>query len=150
MKNKGSKIYKIVSVILLVAVMIIIFILSHQNGESSSQTSGFVTAFLSALFGENLSEDIVRSFGHFSEFALLGFLTLNCTYSFCTVKKPVYAIIFSWIYAWTDEIHQIFIPQRAFQISDLLVDLAGIILGTALMWIILKAYELIKAKNTNK
>lgn len=137
MKPMSTKIYKAVSVILLVAVAVTIFVLSHQNGTESSQTSGFVTMLLSAFFGDNVPEAIVRTFGHFSEFAALGFLSLNCFYAFKKEKKPVLCASLSWLYAWTDEIHQIFIEGRAFQISDLLVDLAGIITGTLIILIIL-------------
>ena len=130
MKNR---IYKIISLILLVAVMVTIFLLSHQNGEESSQTSGFVTNLLNTIFRGNAPEFIVRTFGHFCEFAALGFLINNCLYAFKGKCKPLICIALSWAYAWTDEIHQIFIPERAFQISDLLVDLAGIIVGTAII-----------------
>ncbi len=145
--NKKSTIYKIISVILLVSVMLTIFLLSHQNSEDSSKTSGFVTNLLTTLFGENVPEAIIRTFGHFSEFATLGFLSNNCIYAFKKEIKPIICIIFSWAYAWTDEIHQIFIPGRAFQISDLLVDLFGIIVGTIVICIPL---FIIKNKNNKK
>ncbi len=138
MKKTGRKIYKAVSLILLITVMVTIFILSHQNSDESSATSGFVTKFLSLIFGNNIPEAIVRSFGHFSEFCVLGFLTFNCIYAFKEQTKPFLSIILSWLYAWTDEIHQIFIPGRAFQISDLLIDLSGIILGVAVILITTK------------
>ncbi len=145
MKN-SLKIYRALSLILLVAVMVTIFVLSHQNGEASTQTSGLVTNLLAVIFGGNIPEDIVRTFGHFSEFAALGFLFFNCIYAFKDLKKPVISIILSWTYAWTDEIHQIFINGRAFQISDLLVDLGGIICGTLLIYFIVFVYEKIKQK----
>ncbi len=141
-----SKIYKIISIVLLVAVMVTIFLLSHQNGEESSQTSGFVTKLLNTIFRGNAPEFIVRTFGHFSEFAALGFLLNNCLYAFTEKRKPLICITLSWAYAWTDEIHQIFIPGRAFQISDLLVDLAGIIVGTAIICTIIFIIEKRKHK----
>lgn len=42
-------------------------------------------------------------------------------------KFIVLAIIISIIYAISDEIHQIFVPGRAFAISDILIDSAGIL-----------------------
>lgn len=131
-----TKIYKALSVLLLVVVMVTIFILSHQNGVQSTETSGFVTKLLSLFLG-NVPEAIVRTFGHFSEFCALGFLMLNCFYAFKAKLLPIQSILISWGYAWTDEIHQIFVDGRAFQISDLLVDLAGILTGTALMSLII-------------
>jgi VanZ family protein len=116
--------------------MITIFILSHQDGTQSSETSGFVTKLLSLILG-NVPEAIVRTFGHYSEFCALGFLMLNCFYAFKGRLLPIHSILISWGYAWTDEIHQIFIDGRAFQISDLLVDLAGVLTGTALIALII-------------
>ncbi|MBS7359861.1 MAG: VanZ family protein, partial [Oscillospiraceae bacterium] len=37
-------------------------------------------------------------------------------------------------YAWLDEIHQYFVPGRAFQLYDLTIDLTGIFLGTLTFW----------------
>jgi len=42
------------------------------------------------------------------------------------------SILLSAFYALTDEIHQIFIPGRAFQWLDLVMDSLGILLGLAL------------------
>ncbi len=144
MNTTGRKLYKAISLILLIAVMITIFILSHQNGTESSNTSGFVTKLLSLIFGNNVPEAIVRIFGHFSEFAAMGFLTFNCIYAFKSAKNPFISTLLSWTYAWTDEIHQIFVDGRAFQLIDLAVDLCGIILGTAIIFGIVKIVEIRK------
>ena len=150
MKTAGSKIYKAISLILLISVMLTIFVLSHQNGSESSNTSGLVTNFLSLIFGDDIPEAIVRTFGHFSEFAALGFLTLNCFYAFKKELKPFLSVTLSWLYAWTDEFHQIFVDGRAFQISDLMVDLGGILTGTALIYCIIKTLKLISNKKKSK
>jgi VanZ family protein len=145
-----TKIYKVLSVILLAAVMATIFFLSHQNSTESTETSGFVTRLMSLVFG-NVPESIVRTFGHFSEFCALGFLMMNCFFAFKEKLQPVHSILLSWGYAWTDEIHQIFVDGRAFQISDLLVDLTGIITGSVLIATIillsLKITDKSKSKN---
>ena len=145
-----TKIYKVLSVILLAAVMATIFFLSHQNSTESTETSGFVTRLMSLVFGK-VPESIVRTFGHFSEFCALGFLMMNCFFAFKEKLQPVHSILLSWGYAWTDEIHQIFVDGRAFQISDLLVDLTGIITGSVLIATIillsLKITDKSKSKN---
>ena len=43
--------------------------------------------------------------------------------------NPVIACALSFFYAITDEIHQIFVPGRACQFLDMMVDLAGILSG---------------------
>ncbi|MBR0535895.1 MAG: VanZ family protein [Clostridia bacterium] len=143
MKNK---IYKTISVICLTGVMLIIFILSQQDTIKSSETSGFVTKLLSMVLGNNIPEALVRTFGHYSEFAILGLFSINCFFAFRNELKPIISIILSWCYAWTDEIHQIFVDGRAFQISDLLVDLAGIVTGTIVFILIIKATQSIKKR----
>jgi VanZ family protein len=35
-----------------------------------------------------------------------------------------------------DEVHQLFVPGRAFQVSDLAMDTAGSIIGIAFMWFV--------------
>ena len=43
-----------------------------------------------------------------------------------TLKKSlVYAIIFVFLYACTDEIHQAFVPGRACAFTDVMIDTAG-------------------------
>ena len=40
------------------------------------------------------------------------------------------------LYAVSDEIHQVFVPGRSFQFSDLAMDTAGSIIGIWLMWLL--------------
>ncbi len=141
MKSKGCLIYKIISVILLVAVMCVIFYLSHQDSSESSETSGFVTGVITAVFGEGVPEELVRTLAHFLEFAALGFLVFNCLYAFTNERKFILSVALSWGYAWTDEIHQIFVDGRAFQLVDLAVDLGGIILGALIIYAIVSAVK---------
>lgn len=129
--SKGRKIYIAISAVVLLAVMVTIFILSAQNGEESSSTSGFFTKLIEAILGQPANEDIIRTLAHFCEFAGLGFLMCNFIFSLKDKLKPFLSIIFSVLYAISDEIHQIFVPERACQLSDLAVDTSGIILGVA-------------------
>lgn len=149
-KSTAQIIYIILSLAALIALCSYIFSLSAETAEVSSQTSEGVIAFLEKLFGYAFTQDEIRTAAHFCEYALLGFLFINFFYS---VKPKIYfihAVIISWVYAWTDETHQLFVEGRAFQISDLFVDLGGIILGciafTILIAIIKKIIEHRKKK----
>jgi len=62
---------------------------------------------------------------HFSEYLILSFLFLRMFNSYNFKHSFLLAIIFSIIYALTDEIHQLFIPYRAFEIKDLIIDSFG-------------------------
>ncbi len=139
--NKTKIIYKIISVLLLAAVVVTIFFLSNESSTQSNETSGFLLSFLSRYFNMELTSAVIRTFAHFCEFSVLGFLTLNCIYAFSEKKKYVLSVLLSWGYAFTDEIHQLFVPGRAFQLVDLLVDLGGSVLGCGFIYIILSLYE---------
>ena len=135
--SKGRNIYIIISAVALLAVLITIFVLSAQNGEQSSSTSGFFTELIEAIFGQPANEAIIRTLAHFCEFAGLGFLMCNFIFALKDKPKPFLSILFSVSYAVTDEIHQIFVPERACQLSDLAVDSAGIVLGVAVFCVII-------------
>lgn len=125
-----SKKYKIFSVAAVIITAGIIFMFSAQTSVDSAQTSGFIATFLSELIGKELPNELVRSFAHFCEYALFGFLVRNCAYTFKNDFGILKTVSLAWAYSWSDEIHQIFVDGRAFQLSDLAVDLGGIVLGT--------------------
>ena len=54
--------------------------------------------------------------------------------------------IIAWGYAFTDEIHQIFVPGRAFQLIDLTVNLFGILLGIGVFVLFVLIAEIRKEK----
>ena len=135
--SKGRKIYITISAILVVAVAVIIFYLSAQNGEESSSTSGFFTKLVTALAGRPVKESVVRSLAHFCEFAGLGLLVANLFFAIKDNLKPFLSIILSSGYAITDEIHQIFVPGRACQLTDLAIDICGIVLGVVVFCVLI-------------
>ena len=146
MKFTGSKIYRIFSILAVISVMGIIFFLSAQNGEESAETSSWVIDFLSLFFKGDLAQDIIRTFAHFSEYGVLGFLMYNVIYSFKIKLAPLISTALSLLYAISDEIHQYFVPERACQLSDLAVDFCGILLGTALMILLFRLINKISLK----
>ncbi len=147
MRFTRSKIYRIFSILAVISVMGVIFYLSAQNGEESSQTSGFVVELLALIFKGDIAQDFLRTFAHFSEYTVLGFLMYNVFYSFNVRFAPLISAALSWAYAWSDEIHQYFVPQRAFQFFDLAVDFGGIILGTTVIFLLFKLISKISLKN---
>ena len=63
--------------------------------------------------------------------------------NFSKVKKlgyrGLFAAVFSCIYASSDEIHQLFVPGRAGQVRDVLIDTSGAVAGILLAILIRKA-----------
>lgn len=149
--KKSRKIYIAVSWALVIACMCIIFSLSAQNGEQSSDLSdSFVTAILEWL-NISIDEGLLRTMAHCLEFMGLSVLIFNATYSTWETKfTPLIAFGGTVLYAITDEIHQIFVPERAFQISDILVDSTGALIGAIASLIILKIIKIIlERRNKN-
>ncbi|MBQ9746873.1 MAG: VanZ family protein, partial [Clostridia bacterium] len=80
-----TKVIRVVLLALIIFVMVIIFVLSAQDSTDSSTTSGGITElifFLLGIDGDSLTEaefieieGIIRTAAHFSEYALLAFLT---------------------------------------------------------------------------
>lgn len=144
---KAKRIYVTVSWVLVLVCMAVIFCLSAQNGEESSDLSGsFVMAILEWL-GITVNEGILRTCAHCLEFMGLAVLIFNATYAtWETGLTPVMAFVGTVLYAVTDEIHQIFVPGRAFQVSDIFVDSTGALLGVIASFIILKIILTIKER----
>jgi VanZ family protein len=145
------KVYIAVSWLLVVICMGIIFFLSAQTGEESSELShSFVLAFLEKL-GITLNEAFLRNCAHCLEFMGLSVLMFNGVYATSEAKiTPVIAFVGTVAYAVADEIHQIFVPERAFQLSDILVDSTGALIGVTASLIILKIILTIKERGKRK
>jgi hypothetical protein len=124
--------YKLIFVI---TIMIIIFIFSHDSGSTSTIKSNiFVDRFYN-IFNFNINRrlltKIIRKSAHISLYALLGFSVSNYLIDF---NKKIYinSILFILIYSISDEVHQLFIPNRSGSIIDILIDLIGGIIGIIL------------------
>jgi VanZ family protein len=138
---KKINVIRAILIALIISVMVIIFVLSAQVGEESGATSEGFTAFILGIFGVNegnttpekleVVEGFVRTMAHFSEYAVLAFLCMFFlrTYSIKRALSLMFAVAFSAVYAVTDEIHQIFVPGRAAQFSDFVVDTSGAMFG---------------------
>ena len=121
---KSNRKIQIFSWALVLLCMAVIFILSAQTGdESQSLSDGLVT--------DDLSSDFIRTCAHFLEYAGLSVLIYNALYRSYGYCRPYLTIIISSLYAVSDEVHQLFVEGRAFQISDILIDSIGAVMATA-------------------
>lgn len=57
------------------------------------------------------------------------------------------SIFLSFLYACTDEIHQIFVPGRSAQFRDILIDTLGASIGTIITYLIIKLFNKIKTRS---
>jgi VanZ family protein len=86
---------------------------------------------------------------HMMEFAILAVLAWRA------IRQPTRKDLRPWrwneaglalalvfLYAASDELHQVFIPSRTGQISDVVVDVIGGIIGLTLLWLAGKKFKL--------
>lgn len=57
------------------------------------------------------------------------------------------SIFLSFLYACTDELHQIFVPGRSAQFRDILIDTLGASIGTIITYLIIKLFNKIKTRS---
>lgn len=149
MNNKMKlKLLRILPVLILIADMAFIFYNSAQEAQASSAASGAVTERIAALFVPHYRDldeaeqlritsqlnSVVREAAHMLQFVPLGASLYWLLYTFelkKTTKRFLLPITVGcgFIYAISDEIHQIFVPGRAFQWLDIGMDTCGALLG---------------------
>lgn len=139
------KIIIIVSWVAVAACMGVIFFLSAQTGTESQQLS----ESFNLLLNLGLSVEFVRTCAHCLEFMGLGVLVFNAMSQTIRSLKPLTAFAITSAYAMSDEIHQIFVDGRAFQISDWLVDSLGAAIGIAVVWAAAVIFFKIKGRGLN-
>ncbi len=147
--TKSRKAYVVISWILVAVCMVVIFCLSAQTAEDSADLSGSFIRAIFQLIGIELQQEGIRTVAHCLEFMGLALLMFNAIFATWEKKlTPLLAFAGTVLYAITDEIHQIFVPGRAFQISDILVDSTGALLGVIATFIIFKFILFIKERGT--
>ncbi|NFG25426.1 VanZ family protein [Clostridium botulinum] len=123
---------KVINWILLILWMIIIFAMSNQPAVVSDKQSGLVITTLTNLgidmngiFGE-LANFIVRKTAHFLEYMILGILILNVLEIHYTRQKiRLLGVLLVFLYASSDEIHQLFVQGREGAFRDVVIDTFG-------------------------
>ena len=116
----------------------IIFILSHQPGSDSAElSSGITSSIIRCLKNLGVESGLsglhstIRVMGHFFVFFVLGCLWYMALhfYGISSGKGIIIALSLCVGYAIFDELHQLFVPGRACELSDILVDSLGSFLG---------------------
>lgn len=129
-------------IILLLGTCWLIFGFSSQDSEKSSGISMNVSKVIVDLFKGNESnetklqlakniEHIIRKLAHFSIYTLVGLLLMSLvsTYNLTNKRKIIISLVAGFLYACSDEIHQLFVAGRSCEIRDVLIDTSGILLG---------------------
>jgi VanZ family protein len=123
-----------------VAWMTMIFVFSQQPGGGSGALSKLIMSYLAkvgidfqAWFGDS-AVWVLRKCAHFTEYMILFFLLhLAITSSMEWRKARWWALLGVFLYAASDEFHQLFIPGRVGDILDVLIDTSGGLMGLAIL-----------------
>jgi VanZ family protein len=136
---------KNIRIILVVIWMALIFYFSSMPAAVSSQKSDFVIKIfellgldLNSILG-SMADFVVRKAGHFTEYFILFLLWFNVLFEKIKLRKAIgYSLAAVFLYACTDEFHQLFVPGRAGRFTDVLIDFSGGCLGAAVRYLKLR------------
>ena len=145
MKNT-RKLFFYINTILSILIMVIIFIFSTENGDSSANTSNSVKEFLLSFLSKFAPESIIafldkhiRQLAHFTLYFLLGITTSNAINNGFSLRKQLAYGISGGIcilYSISDEIHQYYVPGRSCRLIDIGIDTLGVLSGILFVSII--------------
>lgn len=134
---------KIIKWVLLIAWMVVIFMFSSQPAEISDEKSRLVIQIFNAIglnldsvLGE-LANFVVRKAAHFTEYFILALLIFNVIGEEFKLKQALLlSIVVVFLYACSDEFHQIFVPGREGKLRDVLIDTSGgtVAMGVVYIW----------------
>lgn len=140
--RKKRTVITVLAAILLLALYMLIFGFSAQDGERSGSLSQMISEkcveLLNNLSGGNWTEDFMRELAdyfehplrklaHFSEYACMGILLYILWSQWIRRGRKLYLLIVLWIFcsAGLDEFHQLFVPGRWGSFWDVLLDTCG-------------------------
>lgn len=126
------KIKRIIKIVILILWMLVIFLLSNQTGSESTNLSNKLICSVISNCNPEIYSFIVRKLAHFTIYFVLGIFTII---NFKINKENMlYAILICVIYAFTDEIHQMFINNRSGEIRDIIIDSLGSLSSILLLY----------------
>lgn len=127
--------------ILIIIYVGFIFQNSLTPAAESSRQSGRVLAIVLSVFrtiglnGDMVTEHLVRKMAHFTEFSLFGLLLWNCL-RVRMLPRKWWIVTHLWLAMMVplmDETFQLFTEGRSGQISDVWLDISGVMFGSFCM-----------------
>lgn len=125
-KNKTARTAGLIISWLCVAVcMAAIFLFSAQNAEESQELSNRFAFLL--RFPELVA--VIRKLAHYLEFTALGASLSFALFFTFNRRKPLHTFAAGFLYAASDEFHQLFVDGRAGRVFDVFIDSLGVFSG---------------------
>jgi VanZ family protein len=152
MPNKQLQPKQIVYLVLSLLTMAVIFFFSSQTGTQSGEVSGGVRAWLTegirAIFPEAVADFLLEHVRQMAHVFLYSCLSLFVTLFFSTFALPKKWLYFllpigvCFLYACSDEIHQLFVDGRSGSFRDVCIDGIGFVtvnlLTNLVLWLVRK------------
>ena len=152
--------------LLTVTWILLIFILSSEDGTASNNTSALVQNYTTNIIKFDVfSNTSIRTLGHVAEFGvltLLSFFAIDYTnriskkgsYAESPLKiiksdnemNIIFTLWFAMINALADEYHQLFVTGRTGTIGDVVKDALGILLVLAIIRLVFSIYLSVKGR----
>lgn len=125
--------------------MIFIFYMSGKTGQESSGQSGKISLFITDLLEkvrqdspqemqnlQDILELVIRKAAHMTEYAILFLLSYLAMVKISMSQSRFYnrsiAVLISLLYACSDEMHQLLVPDRSGKMIDVGIDMAGVLI----------------------
>ncbi len=142
---------KVVKICFLVLWMALIFSFSNQKDVDSSKISdGFIdrtVVKIYKIFNENITKEKeneiiekytypIRKLAHYTLYFILGILSFLVVKDYSINKKLIiYSLLICFLYACSDEFHQLFIIGRSARALDVMIDTFGSLCGISIFYI---------------
>ena len=137
---------KVIKFTLVICCMLIILMFSSDSGTASSKKSDLVIINLVDVISNkkvnNKDRDKyiekyvfpVRKCAHFTIYLVLGILVISLLseYRILNFKTVLYTLLIVFLYACSDEFHQLFVSGRSSEIRDVLIVSSGGFIGSYL------------------
>lgn len=143
---------KVIKIILVLLWMVMIFLLSNEEAvQSSKKSDGLIIKSVELFTGKSLSDQEkekvlkylvfpVRKCAHLSLYLILGILVISLLreYMVINTKLVLLSLLICFLYACSDEIHQLFVPGRSGEVRDVLIDTLGACLGVSFYYLVFR------------
>lgn len=142
---------KMIKGCIVILCMVIIFSFSMDNSKESTRKSEGVILEVTSFLGFDLTSQQqqyivelffvpVRKAAHFFIYLVLGITLISFLREFSIpIRKLILLSIFlAFLYACSDEIHQLFVAGRSGQASDVLLDTVGASVGVGIYYLLFR------------
>ncbi len=140
---------KVIKFILVILCMITIFMFSSDKDYESSKKSNSVIVGIADIFSKDKISDteknnyinkyvfIVRKTAHFTIYLILGLLVISLLKEYMIIgwKSVFLSLLVVFLYACSDEFHQLFVSGRSGEFRDVLIDSSGGLVGSYLYYL---------------